>query len=301
MRFSYAESMTDPSYYLPLARAAEAAGYDSMVVPDSICYPEVSDTTYPFNPDGTPGVPRGQALPRAVLADPGHGGGHRAHPLRDLRDQAAHPPARARRQAGELDGRAHRQPPPPRRRHQPVAGGLRHLRRPLGASGQAHGRGDRHHARAHGRRLLRVPRRGVRRAVHQDVSDAERSRADPDRRTPRGRPPAGRRRRRRLVAWRRRPGRPPRPARAPRRAPPGARHRVQAVRDPRDLARRLQRRRRQAARRSSASPTSSSASAGPTAPSRTPRRSRPRSTTCAASPTTSSPRSAEPREARRPT
>src|SRR6202161_2568364 len=46
-------SMTDPSYYLPLARAAEAAGYDSMVVPDSICYPEVSDTTYPFNPDGT--------------------------------------------------------------------------------------------------------------------------------------------------------------------------------------------------------------------------------------------------------
>ncbi len=53
MRFSFAESMTDPSYYLPLARAAEAAGYDSMVVPDSICYPEVSDTTYPFNPDGT--------------------------------------------------------------------------------------------------------------------------------------------------------------------------------------------------------------------------------------------------------
>src|SRR6202042_1182685 len=53
VRFSDAESMTDPSYYLPLARAAEAAGYDSMVVPDSICYPEVSDTTYPFNPDGT--------------------------------------------------------------------------------------------------------------------------------------------------------------------------------------------------------------------------------------------------------
>ncbi len=53
MRFSYAESMTDPSYYLPLARAAEVAGYDSMVVPDSICYPEVSDTTYPFNPDGS--------------------------------------------------------------------------------------------------------------------------------------------------------------------------------------------------------------------------------------------------------
>jgi probable F420-dependent oxidoreductase len=53
MRFSYAESMTDPSYYLPLARAAEEAGYDSMIVPDSIFYPEVSDSRYPFNPDGT--------------------------------------------------------------------------------------------------------------------------------------------------------------------------------------------------------------------------------------------------------
>jgi probable F420-dependent oxidoreductase len=53
MRFSYAESMTDPSYYLPLARAAEEAGFDSMVVPDSICYPEESDARYPYNPDGT--------------------------------------------------------------------------------------------------------------------------------------------------------------------------------------------------------------------------------------------------------
>jgi probable F420-dependent oxidoreductase len=53
MRFSYAESMTDPSFYLPLAKAAEEAGYDSMVVPDSIAYPQESDTKYPFNPDGT--------------------------------------------------------------------------------------------------------------------------------------------------------------------------------------------------------------------------------------------------------
>jgi probable F420-dependent oxidoreductase len=53
VRFSYAESMTDPSFYGPLARAAEEAGYDSMVVPDSICYPEHSVSTYPFNPDGS--------------------------------------------------------------------------------------------------------------------------------------------------------------------------------------------------------------------------------------------------------
>ena len=53
MRFSYAESMTDPSFYAPLARAAEEAGYHSMVVPDSICYPRHSTSVYPFNPDGS--------------------------------------------------------------------------------------------------------------------------------------------------------------------------------------------------------------------------------------------------------
>jgi alkanesulfonate monooxygenase SsuD/methylene tetrahydromethanopterin reductase-like flavin-dependent oxidoreductase (luciferase family) len=53
VRFCYAESMTDPSSYLPLACAAEEAGYDSMAVPDSICYPEQSDSRYPFSPDGS--------------------------------------------------------------------------------------------------------------------------------------------------------------------------------------------------------------------------------------------------------
>jgi probable F420-dependent oxidoreductase len=53
MRFSYAESMIDPSYYLPIAEAAEDAGYDGMVVPDSLCYPRDSDSTYPFSPDHT--------------------------------------------------------------------------------------------------------------------------------------------------------------------------------------------------------------------------------------------------------
>jgi probable F420-dependent oxidoreductase len=53
MRFSYAESMIDPAFYGPLAQAAEDAGYHGFVVPDSICYPRVSDTRYPFNPDGS--------------------------------------------------------------------------------------------------------------------------------------------------------------------------------------------------------------------------------------------------------
>ena len=53
MRFSYAESMTDPSFYAPLACAAEEAGYHSMVIPDSICYPRDATSTYPYNPDGS--------------------------------------------------------------------------------------------------------------------------------------------------------------------------------------------------------------------------------------------------------
>jgi probable F420-dependent oxidoreductase len=53
MRFCYAESMTDPSFYAPLARAAEQAGFDAMMVPDSICYPRQADSRYPFNPDGS--------------------------------------------------------------------------------------------------------------------------------------------------------------------------------------------------------------------------------------------------------
>ncbi len=52
MRFSYAEAMCDVSHYLPLAQAADDSGWDSMVVPDSIAYPEESDSTYPYTADG---------------------------------------------------------------------------------------------------------------------------------------------------------------------------------------------------------------------------------------------------------
>ena len=53
MRFSYAESMTEPSFYVPLAQAAEEAGFHGFVVPDSIAYPAESDSVYPYNPDGS--------------------------------------------------------------------------------------------------------------------------------------------------------------------------------------------------------------------------------------------------------
>ena len=52
MRFSFAESLTDPAYYIPLAKAAEAAGYHSMTIADSLAYPFESDSKYPYTPDG---------------------------------------------------------------------------------------------------------------------------------------------------------------------------------------------------------------------------------------------------------
>ena len=53
MRFSFVESMCDPSHYLPLAVAADRSGWNGFVVPDSIAYPEESDSRYPYTPDGS--------------------------------------------------------------------------------------------------------------------------------------------------------------------------------------------------------------------------------------------------------
>ncbi|MFE3292035.1 TIGR03619 family F420-dependent LLM class oxidoreductase [Rhodococcus sp. NPDC059234] len=53
MRFTYAESMIDPDFYVPLARAAEEAGFHGMSIADSVCYPKESDSVYPYTPDGS--------------------------------------------------------------------------------------------------------------------------------------------------------------------------------------------------------------------------------------------------------
>jgi probable F420-dependent oxidoreductase len=60
VRFTYAESMCDPAQYLPLAVEAERAGFHSFTVPDSICYPERSDSKYPYTPDGNREFLRGR-------------------------------------------------------------------------------------------------------------------------------------------------------------------------------------------------------------------------------------------------
>lgn len=52
MRFTFVESMIDPSFYVPLAQRCEEVGFHSFAVPDSIIYPEHSDTRYPYTQDG---------------------------------------------------------------------------------------------------------------------------------------------------------------------------------------------------------------------------------------------------------
>lgn len=52
MRFAYHATMCNPEFYLPLAIAVEEAGFDTFTLPDSICYPEISDSKYPYNGTG---------------------------------------------------------------------------------------------------------------------------------------------------------------------------------------------------------------------------------------------------------
>jgi len=67
VRFTFAEAMTDPSYYIPLAKAAEAAGYHAMTIPDSVAYPFESDSKYPYTPDGSREFLDGKAFIEAFV------------------------------------------------------------------------------------------------------------------------------------------------------------------------------------------------------------------------------------------
>lgn len=53
MRFSLQVGMCDPDHYLPMAKAAEEAGFDGLAIPDSICYPQEASSKYPYNEDGS--------------------------------------------------------------------------------------------------------------------------------------------------------------------------------------------------------------------------------------------------------
>ena len=53
MKFSLQVGMCEPHHYLPMAKAAEEAGYDGLAIPDSICYPQEASSKYPYNKDGS--------------------------------------------------------------------------------------------------------------------------------------------------------------------------------------------------------------------------------------------------------
>lgn len=52
MRFHHAESMTPFENLLPLAQDAEAHGYAGYMIPDSLIYPEETDSKYTYTADG---------------------------------------------------------------------------------------------------------------------------------------------------------------------------------------------------------------------------------------------------------
>jgi len=52
MKFSLALPMLPTPHFLPLARAAEAAGFESIAVPESVFFPEQVSADYPYTADG---------------------------------------------------------------------------------------------------------------------------------------------------------------------------------------------------------------------------------------------------------
>lgn len=53
MRFSLNLSAEPNDHYVPLAQAAEDAGFDAITIPDSICFPKNTASKYPYNADGS--------------------------------------------------------------------------------------------------------------------------------------------------------------------------------------------------------------------------------------------------------
>jgi len=53
MKFTYHAAMCPVDQYLPLAKAAQEYGFYGFTMPDSICYPQHADSSYPYNGDGS--------------------------------------------------------------------------------------------------------------------------------------------------------------------------------------------------------------------------------------------------------
>ena len=63
MRFTFTESMCPLDHLARLAVEAEAHGFDSFAIPDSVCYPRDSDSAYPYTADGERSFLEDQPIP----------------------------------------------------------------------------------------------------------------------------------------------------------------------------------------------------------------------------------------------
>jgi probable F420-dependent oxidoreductase len=54
MKFAVSMAFSDPSHWLPMARTADACGWDLILVSDHVVHPETIESPYPYTEDGQP-------------------------------------------------------------------------------------------------------------------------------------------------------------------------------------------------------------------------------------------------------
>ena len=94
MRFSYAETFCDPDVPRAARAAAEDAGYDSFVVPDSVIFPAESDTRYPYTADGDRAFLEDKPIIEPFTLIPYLAARTSRHPLHHVRAEARDPARR---------------------------------------------------------------------------------------------------------------------------------------------------------------------------------------------------------------
>ena len=100
MKFSYQVGMCEPNHYLPLAIAAEEAGFDGITIPDSICYPEEASSKYPYNEDGSREFLESVPFVESLIAVTAMAAVTSEDPFRDLCLQTGGPPGTRGGEAG---------------------------------------------------------------------------------------------------------------------------------------------------------------------------------------------------------
>ena len=116
MKFWQSVAFAEPEQLLEIARGAEAAGFEGLLLSEHLFVPEEMAPKYPYAEDGIPDFTGDTPFPDPVVGHLGHGERHDSPALLDddLRTPAA-PSTRGRE--GRLDGRgAVREPGRPRSR-----------------------------------------------------------------------------------------------------------------------------------------------------------------------------------------